>query len=331
MGTTVFQKSFDELLDAILTDYRNQFPEADTSQGSLIFIKSAVQASALWGIYKYQEWIGNQIFPDTAETEFLEHHAWVRGLSRVIGETDAELLTRLLDYIRRPPAGGNKYDYVKWALSLDYVSQAWCFPLGQGLGTVDVVILADADTTGSEVPSSHTRTGTATAIATSKLIDVATDFTAANPVRIGDIAVNGITSKQAKIIAIDSATQLSLDDDIFTTIGDAYALKSLTVQVKEYIDDVRPVTAAAVRVLPPTVTLQNVAISTSGTVVDKTAIATEITSYLASLIPGQPLYLSRLVASAIQAGADNATVSVPATDVTPGVYEMIRPGTVIVT
>jgi hypothetical protein len=63
---------------------------------------------------------------------------------------------------------------------------------------------------------------------------------------------------------------------------------------------------------------------------DKTAIATEITSYLASLTPGQTLYLSRLVASAIQAGADNATASMPATDITPGAYEMIRPGTVSV-
>ncbi len=34
---------------------------------------------------------------------------------------------------------------------------------------------------------------------------------------------------------------------------------------------------------------------------------------------------------AIQAGADNASVSVPAADVVPGEYEMIRPGTIAVT
>lgn len=148
-----FQKDFDELLNEILTDYKNQFPEADTSQGSLIFIKSACIASALWGLYKYQDWISKQTFPDTADTEALEHHAWVRGLTRTYGETDAAYLARLLDYIRRPPAGGNKYDYVKWALEIDNVAAAYCFPLAQGLGTVDVVIVANEASTGSEIPT----------------------------------------------------------------------------------------------------------------------------------------------------------------------------------
>ncbi len=144
-----FQKDFDTLLNAILTDYRNQFPEADTSQGSLIFIKSACLASALWGLYKYQDWIAQQIFPDTSNTVNLVHHAWVRGLERRTGETDDDLLSRLLDYIRRPPAGGNKYDYVKWALEVDNVKAAWCIPIGQGPGTVDVLILASG---GNEIP-----------------------------------------------------------------------------------------------------------------------------------------------------------------------------------
>ena len=137
-----FQKDFDELLDEILTDYRNQFPEADTSQGSLIFIRSACLASAVWGLYHYQEWISKQIFPDSADTEALEHHVWVRGLSRTYKETDSSLLARLLEYIRRPPAGGNKYDYVKWAKAIDNVAAAYCYPLAQGLGTVDVVVVA---------------------------------------------------------------------------------------------------------------------------------------------------------------------------------------------
>lgn len=134
---------FDELLNALLTDYENQFPEADTSQGSLIFIKSACYASALWGIYQHQEWISRQIFPDTADPEYLLRHVWVRGLEPRVGETDAALLARLLEYIRRPPAGGNKYDYVKWALEVDGVQSAICIPTGQGPGTVDVVITAE--------------------------------------------------------------------------------------------------------------------------------------------------------------------------------------------
>ncbi len=326
-----FQKDFNDLLSATLTDYRNQFPEADTSQGSLIFIKSACLASALWGLYKYQDWISAQIFPDTAETEHLEHHAWVRGLARRVGETDAELLTRLLDYIRRPPAGGNKYDYIKWALTIDNVNAAWCFPLGQGLGTVDVVIVADEDATGSELPSSHAMTGTVTGVMANKLIDSAANFIGTLPARIGDIVVNNDLATQAVVTVIDSATQLTLDTDIFTATGQAYTLKSLTVRVKEYIDDVRPVTASVVRVLPPTITEQNVTATITGAGIDKAAIATEITAYMNALIPGETLYLSRIIATAIQAGAANAVVSVPAADVTPGAYEMLRAGTVSVT
>lgn len=326
-----FQKEFDELFQAILTDWQNQFPEADLSKGSLIYMKSACLASALWGLYKYQDWIARQIFPDTAETQYLEHHAWVRGITRVIGETDAELLARLLDYIRRPPAGGNKYDYVKWALEIDGVAAAYCFPLGQGLGTVDVVILADQDTTGSELPSSHAMTGTTTSVTANKLINSAANFTGTLPVRIGDIAVNNDLSTQAVVLAIDSATQLTLDTDIFTASGQSYTLKSLTVQVKEYIDDVRPVTASVVRILPPTITAQNVTITVSGTGIDKTAIATEITAYMNTLIPRETLYRSRIIAIAIRIGAANVVVSVPASDVTPGAYEMLRPGTVSVT
>lgn len=146
-------QGFDELLNNLLTDYRNQFPEADLSQGSLVFMKSACYASAVWGIYQHQEWISRQILPDTADSEHLERHAWVRGLQRKLGETDAALLTRLLEYIRRPPAGGNRYDFVKWAKEVQGVASALCIPTGQGPGTVDVVILADPVTTGSEIPN----------------------------------------------------------------------------------------------------------------------------------------------------------------------------------
>lgn len=323
-----FQKSFDELLDAILTDYRNQFPEADTSQGSLTFIKSACLASALWGLYKYHAWISKQIFPDTADSEYMEHHAWIRGISRREGETDQELLVRLLEYIRRPPAGGNKYDYIKWAEEIDYVTAAWCVPLGQGLGTVDVIIVADEDYTGSEIPTSHALNNTVSDLAENKLIDAATHFN--GTVRPGDIAVNDELELESKINVVDSDIQLTLDDDIFTLAGQAYSIKSLTAQVKEHIDDVRPVTASIIRVLPPSVLETDVTMTVSGPGVDKVKIGNEITSFLQAMQPGQTLYLAKLTAIAISNGAANAVVTAPVADVIPTDYEMIRPGTITV-
>ncbi len=323
-----FQKDFDELLGEILTDYRNQFPEADTSQGSLIFIKSACLASAAWGLYRYQEWISKQPFPDSADTEALEHHVWVRGLSRTYNETDSSLLARLLEYIRRPPAGGNKYDYVKWAKAIDNISAAYCYPLAQGLGTVDVVIIANEANTGSEVPSSHsTLTGTATSTGDLKLIDSAATFQTSGA-QMGDQVTNTSADTEAKIVSVDSETQLTLDTDIFTETGQAYEIPSLLNQVKAHIDEERPVTASVVRVLGPEILTQAVTMTTTGTNVNTAQIALDIEAYMEGLIPGQTLYVSQLTAIAIRNGADNATVTTPASDVTCTDYEMIRPGAI---
>lgn len=258
----MIQKTYDELLDGILTDWRNQFPEADTSQGSLIFLQSACQASALWGIYRALDHVAQQIFPDTSDAANLEHHAWIRGVTRRVGETDSELLARLLDQIRRPPAGGNKYDYVKWALEVANVARAWCFPIPQGPGSVDVVITAAAST-GSEIP-------------TQELLDA----------------------------------------------------------VKAHIDELRPVGAQVMRILPPVIVEQDVTITVTGLVTPE-AVSAQVNALLADMEPGATLYRSQLFAAAIRAGATNAVITTPAADVpasiSGGAYEMFRAGTIMVT
>ncbi len=145
---TEFLKDFDALFAAILTDYSNS-GEEDTSKGSPVFIKSACLAAAIWGLYYHQDWLADQIFPDSANPENLAHHAWIHSLTKKAGESDNELLDRLLEYIRKPPAGGNKNDYVKWAKEVEGVKAAYCIPLAQGPGTVDVVILASGE---NEIP-----------------------------------------------------------------------------------------------------------------------------------------------------------------------------------
>ena len=56
-------------------------------------------------------------------------------------ETDAALRDRLLSHLRRPPAGGNAYDYYRWAMEVPGVEQAFVYPLRRGLGTVDIAVL----------------------------------------------------------------------------------------------------------------------------------------------------------------------------------------------
>ncbi|HHP2613059.1 TPA: baseplate J/gp47 family protein [Enterobacter roggenkampii] len=215
----------------MLRDIKNllQLPDDKLGPDSDWYVRASSVASVAEGLYQHQGWIVRQIFPDTADAEFLYLHARLRGLTKkaannasgsatftgepgaiaaaglvfkrdsvswtttediTIGpdakasvnvvsslagtegnttsvisatltttpdgfdstvtvglmtggtdeESDAELLARLLEIIRRPPAGGNKYDYKRWALEVSGVSAAYVYPLRRGLGTVDVVV-----------------------------------------------------------------------------------------------------------------------------------------------------------------------------------------------
>lgn len=106
--------SFEEILNQMLTDFRNQAPDEDVSEGSLHFLRYACVSSAIWGIYKSSQRTKNQIWPDTADREELEHHAFLDGIVRQEAETDASLLSRILETRRAPGRGGNRYDYPIW-------------------------------------------------------------------------------------------------------------------------------------------------------------------------------------------------------------------------
>lgn len=224
-------KTAAQIRDDLLRDIKNllQLPDEKLGSDSDWYVRASAVASVAEGLYQHQGWIVRQIFPDTADAEYLYLHARTRGLTKkaansasgaasftgdpnstataglifkrdsvswtttedvTLGadgtgsasavssltgtagnttavtsatltttpdgfdstvsvglmtggtdeESDAELLSRLLEIIRRPPAGGNKYDYKRWALEVSGVSAAYVYPLRRGLGTVDVVI-----------------------------------------------------------------------------------------------------------------------------------------------------------------------------------------------
>jgi uncharacterized phage protein gp47/JayE len=68
-------------------------------------------------------------------------------LLQMSGGVDAEslesLLSKVLDRLRQPPAGGNKHDYPRWAREVPGVTAAFVYPLRRGIGTVDVAILSN--------------------------------------------------------------------------------------------------------------------------------------------------------------------------------------------
>jgi uncharacterized phage protein gp47/JayE len=58
-------------------------------------------------------------------------------------ETDEQLRMRILQRIQKPPMGGSDEDYVTWALAVNGVTRAWCYPLEQGAGSVSVRFMCD--------------------------------------------------------------------------------------------------------------------------------------------------------------------------------------------
>lgn len=402
--------SFDQLLANILmgyagqtfTDQNGNLVPVDTSQGSLIYIKSAAYASALWGIQAYITWAVRQIFPQTADGDTLDSFGYEYNLPRTYGESDAAYLARIQNREQQPPAGGNLNDYAQWALDIDNVAEAFPFALPRGLGTVDVVILANSLNTGSELPSVTFWQGNVTTATTGKLIDATANFTAAGaavpagavvrntvtgqettvasvdsatqltleadifpyvnccytvhfhsgtatavtagklvngagafsnatyPVGVGDLVQNRDEGTSTTVVSVDSATQLTLAADIFTAPGQHYVVRSLCAQVKEYVDQARPVTASSVLVKAPTVLTQAVTMTGSGSSWNAGQAAIDVKAYLDSMVPMQTLTRARLVTIAGINGADDVTVTTPAANVVPTPYQMVRPGVITV-
>lgn len=137
-------------------------------------------------------------------------------LSIMVGGTDKEthaaLLERYLDLIQRPPAGGNKHDYRRWALEVPGVTHAYSYPLRRGLGTIDVAVTADGG-----LPSPET------VAAVQDYIDSQRPVTAKNFVAIApdevlidievEVVLSGITLPQAQA-AVEAALQAQFNQII---------------------------------------------------------------------------------------------------------------------
>ena len=90
--------------------------------------------------------------PETAPVRFLatvpgadgEAQAGTGGLvGGADAEPDADLRARLLERIRKPPAGGAAHDYRAWAFAVAGVTRVWVEPEEQGPGTVVVRFMMD--------------------------------------------------------------------------------------------------------------------------------------------------------------------------------------------
>lgn len=144
-------KPFDEILANILTDYANLDSNPDTSEGTMTYIAAACQASAIWGLYHFGNFVGRQIFPDTSDTDQLNHHGAIYEVERTEDDTDATYLAKLLDRLRKPPAGGNANDWRNWCKTDDNGDRIETVvnldPDGKGYYAQSVTIITPPDVT----------------------------------------------------------------------------------------------------------------------------------------------------------------------------------------
>lgn len=116
----------DYLLSQLLLDYQNQVDKngklIDVSKGTMTYIDCNAQASALQSLYYELKFIENQALPNLSETTELTLKKWAStyGLILISGETNAQLLVRVVNRIQYPPAGGNIQDWIGWATSQFY-------------------------------------------------------------------------------------------------------------------------------------------------------------------------------------------------------------------
>jgi uncharacterized phage protein gp47/JayE len=312
-----YTKSFDDILEGLLTSWRTQFPDADTSVGSMIFIKCVALASALWSAYRYQDWILRQSFIDECDSSTLDRHAALYDVWRLAGENDASLSSRLLTKIRTPPAGGNKNDWLSWpkdvGISYSYIPGNIPVVVGdvfidegaRGAGSINVVL------TGAW--SAPAWINTYAYVAGSVVSWSGRTF----QTTAGGVSNGSNPTSDTGVVWVDITGNVPLD---------------LVDTITNHINDVRPVGIWDFLVVPIEKHNANISITVTGTTsVQRVTIAEAINQYIRNLTPGRTLYGASIVSIAIENGALDCTMP---TNVAPTwgpiSYEMIWPGAITV-
>ncbi len=119
-------------------------------------------------------------------------------------ESDEVYRARILTRIRKTPQGGSSYDYEAWALQIEGVTRAWCYPEELGPGTVTVRFVRDDDA--GPIPDSSEVATVATHI--NALRPVTSQVTVAAPIAVP--IVFQIQALSPSTAAVQAAIESSL-------------------------------------------------------------------------------------------------------------------------
>ena len=324
---------FDAIQAALLRDIANQVPTASTGADSDFSIRANAVAAAIEGLYQHQAWLARQIFPDTADTDWMERHATLHGLTRkaAAAATGAINFTGLAG--SAIPSGTQAANNGGVTL----ITTAAGTLDGSGLATVagQAVVAGSAGNlaAGSALTLSAAPAGVQSAAIVATLSSgTDTESDAALLARLLDVIrqppvggnqydytrwaleVSGVTAAWCYPLRRGVGTV-----DVVITSNGAPASAPLIAAVQAHIDLLRPVTADFLSVTP---TLVPVAITASLSLsgVYPATVTAQITAslaaYFATLIPGDTVYRNRIAALIQdQAGVVDFTLTEPAANV----------------
>lgn len=303
---------YQAIRDAILRDIVNQLPAAAVGADSDYAMRAAAVGAAIEGNYQHQQWIVRQIFPDTADSEYLEHHCSLRGLTRKLATVAAGTIT----FSGTPGSAVLIGTEAKTAGGIAYLTTASGTIGGGGTATIAAQASA-AGSAGNQAPATTlTLTAAPAGVLSAATIatmtsgtDVETDaallarllFDLRNPPCGGAahdyytwaMSVDGV----AAAYVFSNRRGLGTTDVIILSAG-GIPSGGLITSVQTYIDTVRPVQADLLVLGPTAVTVNVAAVLTlsSGSVVGTVgaAIDSALAAYFGSLRPGDTAYLSRL-------------------------------------
>lgn len=123
----------------------------------------------------------------------------------LLAETLASLLARVLDHLRQPPAGGNKYDWVRWAKGVPGVTTVFLYPRRRGPGSVDLAILSNG-----QPPAEALRQAVTGHL--DGLVPVGTDYMVLSPQKtLVDISATVLLDDVTALTTVQAAAQVAFE------------------------------------------------------------------------------------------------------------------------
>lgn len=346
--------NFSAIRDAILADWQSLNPQIAITTDSDNYIRAAGFASAVEGLYQNQQWGVRQQFPDSSDSEYLERHCAMRGMTRKAA-VEATGTVRITGTVGAavPLATGFSVG------SIAYVTTA-AGVIGSG-GTADILAKAvlvgiagnqAANTTATLTSAPVGVASNATLLTMSSGAEIESDASLLarylnllrQPPRGGSKAdwkrwAEEVPGVQTAYVYPRRAGDGTVDVCITTSTG--VPSSQLLQTVVDYIEPLRPADLLAFHVVAPT--QQNVPVTLSVSRADGYSLATvtasvnaALAAYFAIIAPGDTVYKSRLesLISDVE-GVLDRTVSLPTANVVPTVNTSqigwLILGTVVVT